>query len=303
MVLAAQVIISEFVADNDDGIVDEDGESSDWIELLNVSADVVDLDGWHLTDNAQNTNKWRLPAVTIDPGEQLVLFASGKDRDNPTRPLHTDFKLDSDGEYLALTRPDQSVEFEFAPTYPLQVEDVSYGVPNATTQTLLVGSGSAARAWVATDGHWDPDPAAEDVTGSWLDPALDTSGPEWFDAVLGIGFYDPADDPNPQPGSGTLVADSAAEFSRYQNRDGWQYGYWDQSADEDGQYDALGSRFRSLSLVRAEHNFNQQSVGWFEVGSGGGSGSAPDRIACRRRTSGRSQHRRRGAVRDPPLDQ
>ena len=202
--------------------MDEDGEASDWIELLNVSSDVVDLGGWHLTDEAQDSNKWTLPRVSIGPGQHRVVFASGKDRDNPLRPLHTNFKLSADGEYLVLTRPDESIEFALAPQFPQQVEDVSYGVPNASTQTLLVGSGAVAHVYLPTDGQLDPDPLSEDLTGSWLDPALDTSGPGWFAAAQGIGFYDPADDPNPLPGSGTLIADSVAEFSQYQNRNGWR---------------------------------------------------------------------------------
>ncbi len=261
MVLDARVIISEFLASNNNGLLDEDGAASDWIELLNVSSDVVDLNGWHLTDEAQNANKWTLPRVSIGPGQHLVVFASGKDRDNSLRPLHTSFKLSADGEYLALTRPDEGVEFAFAPQFPQQVEDVSYGVPNVSTQTLLVGSGAAARVRVPTNGGLDPDPLSEDLTGSWLDPALDTNGPGWFAAEQGIGFYDPADDPNPAPGSGTLIADSAAEFSQYQNREGWRYGYWNKTTDANGVYDALSSDFRQfvwsgLTTVSANNHWD-----------------------------------------------
>src|SRR5688572_4585674 len=62
------VIISEFLALNDPVggadqcnlptcIKDEDGETSDWIELLNTGDVEVDLDGWHITDNADDLNK------------------------------------------------------------------------------------------------------------------------------------------------------------------------------------------------------------------------------------------------------
>ena len=37
----AQVIISEFMADNKHTLADEDGEFSDWIELYNPTDDVV----------------------------------------------------------------------------------------------------------------------------------------------------------------------------------------------------------------------------------------------------------------------
>ena len=32
-------------------ILDEDGDSSDWIELWNYGAAPIDLKGWHLTDD------------------------------------------------------------------------------------------------------------------------------------------------------------------------------------------------------------------------------------------------------------
>ncbi|MEO8354229.1 MAG: hypothetical protein ABI680_21070, partial [Chthoniobacteraceae bacterium] len=42
-------ILSEFLADNEDGITDEDGDSSDWIEIWNATPNDIDLAGWHLT--------------------------------------------------------------------------------------------------------------------------------------------------------------------------------------------------------------------------------------------------------------
>ncbi len=48
------VVINELLASNVDGIVDQDGEHSDWIELKNTDAAPVNLAGWHLTDDAGN---------------------------------------------------------------------------------------------------------------------------------------------------------------------------------------------------------------------------------------------------------
>ena len=47
-----QAVISEFLASNQAGLTDEDGEHSDWIEIHNPEATAVDLIGWRLTDNA-----------------------------------------------------------------------------------------------------------------------------------------------------------------------------------------------------------------------------------------------------------
>jgi hypothetical protein len=52
-VCRAQVIISEFMADNvSSAFVDEDGAHEDWIELQNLGASSVSLNGWYLTDEA-----------------------------------------------------------------------------------------------------------------------------------------------------------------------------------------------------------------------------------------------------------
>ena len=52
----AVVLISEFMADNDNGIKDDDGSRSDWIELFNNSSSSALLDGWFLTDSTNNPN-------------------------------------------------------------------------------------------------------------------------------------------------------------------------------------------------------------------------------------------------------
>ena len=128
VVLPGEPIISEFLAINDSGLLDEDGVASDWIELHNPGTEVVLLNGYHLTDDATNLAKWTLPNVTLNPGEYLIIFASAKDRALAGSELHTNFSLSSNGEFLALVKPDGfTIVTEFSPTYPNQRLDVSYG--------------------------------------------------------------------------------------------------------------------------------------------------------------------------------
>src|SRR5690606_35780390 len=68
MLSAGPVIISEFLASNDDGLRDRDGDASDWIELHNPTGAAVDLAGWSLTDDADEPDKWAFPSVAIPPG-------------------------------------------------------------------------------------------------------------------------------------------------------------------------------------------------------------------------------------------
>lgn len=126
----ARVIISEFLAVNDKDLKDADGDHTDWIELFNAGDATVDLAGWGLTDDAKDLAKWMFPAVKIEAGGFLLVFASGKNRAKPDGELHANFKLGAGGEYLGLVKPDgQTVVHHFVMKYPKQRDDVSYGVP------------------------------------------------------------------------------------------------------------------------------------------------------------------------------
>ncbi|MES2695523.1 MAG: CotH kinase family protein, partial [Verrucomicrobiota bacterium] len=120
-------MISEFMAANSRSHADNDGTYSDWIELHNPDAQAISLDGWYLTDSAGNKTKWKLPAVSLPAGGYLVVYASNKNRTDASAPLHTNFALSADGEYLGLVKPDGvTVASEFAPAFPAQADDVSY---------------------------------------------------------------------------------------------------------------------------------------------------------------------------------
>ncbi len=182
----ADPLITEFMASNDTALYDEDGESSDWMEIHNPDAVPVDLGGYYLTNDAGIPDMWRFPAVTLPSGGNLIVFASNKDRD--VGELHTDFRLSKDGGYLALVDPDgQTVVSEYA-NYPEQFDDFSYGLAqtgNTATTTLIPGD-SACRYLVpsaATPSTWN--------TTNFDDDA-------WSPATTGIGYersssndYDP----------------------------------------------------------------------------------------------------------------
>ena len=116
------VRLNEFLAENDSGLLDEDGAASDWIELYNPTAAPIAIGGYQLTDGAVT---WTFPPATIGAQQFLLVFASGKNR--VTSPLHTNFKLDSAGEYLALKDAGGNVIGEFAPAFPGQRANYSYG--------------------------------------------------------------------------------------------------------------------------------------------------------------------------------
>ncbi len=136
------LVINEFVATNQTGLTDEDGDHSDWIELYNRGEQAINLAGWSLTDDPARPGKWLLPEITLAGHEHLLVFASGKDRAS-TRPdseLHANFKLNQAGEFLGLYNIFQAQFMDVAGAiepiqpqegttekFPEQLADISYG--------------------------------------------------------------------------------------------------------------------------------------------------------------------------------
>ncbi|MBI1839257.1 MAG: CotH kinase family protein, partial [Verrucomicrobia bacterium] len=136
---ASHVVVSEFMADNASTLRDEDGQFSDWIEIYNPGSSAVHLLGYYLTDSRKDLTQWAFPDVTLSARGFLVVFASGKNRIRTDAPLHANFRLSPTGGYLALVGPGPGILHEFAPSYPPQLPDVSYGVlagDLATTQAM-----------------------------------------------------------------------------------------------------------------------------------------------------------------------
>lgn len=122
----AGLVISEFLAENDHGLVDADGGQPDWIELHNPTGAPLDTSGLFLTDDPALPQKWALPAETIAPGAWRLVFASGKNRAVAGAELHANFALQNQTGYLALTGPGGIAISSF--TYPGQFSDTSYGL-------------------------------------------------------------------------------------------------------------------------------------------------------------------------------
>ena len=79
-ILNAQSIrINEAVSSNS-VYFDQDGDSPDWFELHNYGTQNVSLENWTISDDLETPDMWAFPAITLAPGNYLLLWASGKDR-------------------------------------------------------------------------------------------------------------------------------------------------------------------------------------------------------------------------------
>jgi hypothetical protein len=135
---AETVILSEIMADNETTLPDNFGRFSDWIEIRNLADAPCRLQGWFLTDNKKVPNKWAFPDVTIQARGMLIVFASEQNLTDDPNYLHTNFKLSSDGEYLALIKPDGTIAHEVV--YPSMGNDESYGMTALPGEGTLIAS-------------------------------------------------------------------------------------------------------------------------------------------------------------------
>lgn len=176
--LDAKLVITEFSAANDNGIRDEDGDRSDWIEIHNAGDEAAELNGWFLTDDSEQLDKWRLPPASLGPGAYQIIFASNKDRTDSSNSWHTNFRLDSSEGFLALVEPDgRTIASGFAPAYPVQIDDYSFGIPQEVVTTTVLRAGAASTLFIPSDDSLGMD---------WTAPDFDDS--RWMEAATGVGF-------------------------------------------------------------------------------------------------------------------
>jgi hypothetical protein len=199
----AEVVINEFVAASGGGLLDDDGEASDWIEIFNRGDFAVNLGGYSLSDDEEELGKWTFPPLSLGAGQHLVVFASGKDRRRADRPLHTSFKLSAGGEHLGLysaESPRRALS-AFTPRYPPQRSGFSYG---------LGVDGSYGYFTLPTPGA--PNGAATPFTGFAGDPHFSAvrgfyEAPvtvELLSATPGASIYFTLDGSEPGPGNGMV---------------------------------------------------------------------------------------------------
>ncbi len=177
LTLNAAPLITEFMASNDSAIYDEDSDSPDWIEIHNPDPNPVDLNGYYLTDDPGELDKWQFPEVTLPAGGYLIVFASNKDRN--VGELHTNFRLPKEpGGYLALIDPDSQSVISGFTDYPEQLDDISYGLTQTggNTTSVLVREGDACKLLVPT----------ADIGTAWGN--LEFNDSAWEDATTGIGY-------------------------------------------------------------------------------------------------------------------
>jgi len=144
----AQVVINELCARNGSVLEDEDDEAEDWVELYNTSASPVPLNGFTITDDPEQQDKWTFPNVSIPAQSFLLVFLSGKDRSGPE--LHANFKLSED-EQLQLYDASQNL-LGSVQVPGLQLDHSYGGVPDGGSGFLFFASPTPGASNSASPG-------------------------------------------------------------------------------------------------------------------------------------------------------
>jgi Leucine-rich repeat (LRR) protein len=151
-----EVIINEVLSSNGSTVNDSSGDYHDWIELHNPGDESVDISGYYLSDTQKEPRRWSFPeGAIIGPEEFLLVWAPGRNAEDPDGEMHTNFALSADGTELVLTSPRGSriVDMIDVPALP---RDTSYGLQNTGEFVRFVDptpgrSNSGAKEYLSVD--------------------------------------------------------------------------------------------------------------------------------------------------------
>ena len=79
--------------------------ATDWVEIYNSTGSAVNLAGYGLSNNPKNPAKWVFPDISIEPGEYLLLYATGSADKAQKKNLKLNFCISSTGEALFFFDP------------------------------------------------------------------------------------------------------------------------------------------------------------------------------------------------------
>ncbi len=158
------LFINEFMADNEGIVADEHGNYSDWIEIWNGDNRDVFLGDYYLTDNFSVPGKWRLPAVMLNAGSFILIWADGN---TTAGNMHASFKLSKEGEEIGIYSAEMLVVDTL--TFGLQRENVSTGrKSDGADEIIFLATATPGRSNNLTSSGMIPE---EEKLKAWPNPA------------------------------------------------------------------------------------------------------------------------------------
>lgn len=130
--------------------MDESGDFDDWIELYNPNEIHENIGGLYLTDNEDNLTKWMIPNGTyIEPDSFKIIWA---DEEQEQGELHTNFKLNGDGETIFLVHFDGESIIDSI-SYNAQSSNISFGrLPDGNAEWRFFNDPTPGESNSSSDG-------------------------------------------------------------------------------------------------------------------------------------------------------
>lgn len=101
--------MNEVLFRNTYSIIDSYGDHADYLELFNAGDRAVALQEYYLSDDFGQPMKWRCPEQTLQPGEYLLIFLTG--RESTDHEIHAPFSVSGSDDGLQLFhRPSRTVQ-------------------------------------------------------------------------------------------------------------------------------------------------------------------------------------------------
>lgn len=191
------LVINELMASNRTGIVDENGDLREWIEIKNITDDAISLEDYSLAyekakdekvkdekakdgkkkddkekKSAQGTEVWKFPDIEIEPGACLLVYMAkgsdgadeGNDDDadaekdeNTPQTLRSNFKLSNKGGCVRLISDDHTI-----------LSEVSYNGMNHNQVWRRLSDGSHEFSYLQSPGY-DNDEAGYEAYNQLID--------------------------------------------------------------------------------------------------------------------------------------
>jgi spore coat protein CotH len=129
---AGQVVINEFLAQNQNVNLNEYGTHQDWIELYNKTSAPLNLFGLYLTDDFSNPTKFSFPPNSIISANGYLMIWADQEATSSSY-LHCNFKLSAGGEQIMLSNSSGTV-----------IDSVTFGAQTADNSTGRCPNGSGS---------------------------------------------------------------------------------------------------------------------------------------------------------------
>ena len=94
--------LNEIMSANDSAYYTQDGESADWVEIINTGSSDVNLAGYIIAKKASATDQFVFPSTVLKSGECVLVFCDSKNKNTAGYEFHAPFSISRAGDTIML---------------------------------------------------------------------------------------------------------------------------------------------------------------------------------------------------------